>query len=270
MGKLLLLKKIASSSFPEGQKVTNHKVLSPIYRGKAIFVNSKEINYLIEDFCNVITFKRMIDSTDLVKVNEAKMAEYEMLFGLTCSQITAAHKRNKLAFALNFAKLIFQLAIEECTCDINMKLSPEEKLYNVFIDAVQENILNHLTVAQYCKNLEISVSSLEDIVQKYRHQTPKEYINEKLLNYICIIIECTTRKSMPIWKIAEFTHFNSQAALAKFIRKHLNMTLTDYQKELKVGQPHHKVHGTTLDRIAVLKALPRTYTQEYLALHPLL
>lgn len=253
-----------------GQKVSNYKVLSPIYRGKAIFVNSKEINYLTEDFCNAITFKRMIDSTDLIKVNDNIMTDYENLFVLICHQLTDKSQKNKLPFALNLAKIIFQLVLEKCSCDFNDKLSQEEKLFNSFSDYVQENVLKHLTVTQYCKDLEISMTHLENIVQKYKHQTPKEYINEKLLNYICIISECTTPKTMPMWKIAEFTHFNSPSALAKFFKRHLKMTLTDYQKLLKAGRQLDKVHYTTLDQIVVLKALPKIYTQEYLASHPYL
>ena len=130
-----------------------------------------------------------------------------------------------------------------------------------FIDSIEKNILTQRNISEYYKLLNISSGKLEKIVRSTIEQSPREYIQKRLVTYVCLIAEYTDKKQMPIKKIAELVHYKNQCTLSELVKKHIGISLLQYLN-LEPEKQHRIIHRTKADQNAVLKVLPKTCIRE--------
>lgn len=242
-----------------GQHVNHYKVLTPYFQAKVILVNSDSISFLTEDFSNNLTSRRKFDIIEAIKFTEQEMYNTKVFFSQIIDFLTKPAYNRKFNLAISLIRTIVQMALDK-------RISVEEyekdkQIFYDFIDLVELNVLGRLSVSTYCKQLGISRTTLGKLVYKYKGKKPKEYINERLLNRICILAECTSSQQMPIKKIAEHTNFRDTADLSRFFFKMTKKSLSEYRK-LEPEMQHRIIHHTIFDQTAALADLPKTYIQE--------
>lgn len=243
--------------FSIGQTVSNCKVLSPTFKGKAILINPSEIDTLEHN----APLRRALRNIDITKFNEKEIFVTSMCFSQILDFLTQIGYNNRLNLASKLANVILQMIIDKNSV-IKNKQEKDKDIFDNFCELVYENVRFRLPVSKYCEILQISIHTLEKIVFKYTAETPIKYIHRQLITRICIIAECTSSKSMTLKDIAIYAHFQNATALARFVKRKIKMTLSEYRKKVPAEQ-QSQVHRTNLDRNAALKDLPKTYTQAY-------
>lgn len=247
----------------QGQQTDNYRTLSPTFNGKAILIKPEHLFSLVQDLNCIISLKRKLVNIDYVKLNVKEMQLSCSCYSQIASFLTDTEYTDNLKTAISWTTSILQMALSKKRqlSESTRETSPDQEIYYHFIRLVDEYVMQQLPVSGYCDKLQISVSALESIISKYGGCTPLKYIHLRLLNRICIMAECTSKKKMSIKKIAEYTHFKNGSALSRFVKEQLNMTLTNY-RNLKSEMQQNIIHRTILDQSAVLEALPKTYIQE--------
>lgn len=243
-----------------GQSISYFKTLSSHYRGKAIFIATSNIPFLAEHFCDTLTLKRMLIDTNKVTLNEEEMEYQRYNFSQIVSFVKKEHP-HKQALAMCLIKPILFCALEKKNTTTNCHpQNKKEELFLRFEQIVNQRLLEHLQVSEYCNIIGISNSQLESLVYEFIGYKPIKYIQERLINRICIMLESTTPKSLPISEIAKRTHFSSASALSRFAKRMLHMSLTTY-RHLEPAQQHRIIRRTILDQTAALKDLPKSDIQ---------
>ncbi len=244
----------------QGQHTNNYKILSPTFNGKAILIKSEYLFPIVQDLNSIISLKRKLVNIDYIKLNVKEMQLSCSCFSQIASFLTDTEYTNNLKTAISWTISILQMALskKQQISKFAKATSPDQEIYYNFIRLVDENVMQQLPISSYCDKLQISISTLESVISKHGGCTPLKYIHLRLINRICIMAECTSKKKMPIKKIAEYTHFKNGSALSRFVRTQLNMTLTKY-RNLKSETQQNIIHHTILDQNAVLAVLPRTY-----------
>lgn len=244
-----------------GQKVKNCRVLSSTFNGKAILVKGDYLSFITNHINDSQIFKKKLRETDTIKFNPEEIQRTNAFFSQIIAFMTQTGYNNRLQLSIGLIQVLFQMALDKETKKKSKKISNDLNIYNNFIEKVDEFVLLQKPITFYTKILETSCSSLEKALRKYEGLSPQEYIHLRLINRICIIAESTTRHKFPIKKIAEYTHFKSTSALSRFVKRHINMTLSEYRRKESAEQVRI-IRRTILDQNAVLKALPRTYIRE--------
>lgn len=249
-----------------GQKVTNFQVLSSTFHGKAILMEADYLPLLTNHINDTLLIKKKLRDTDTIKLNPQEMQNTNVFFSQIMAFITQTGYNNRLQLAINLILILFQMALDKAVSMETKKRPKDLIIYEEFVNLVEEFVMQQKPISFYTKKLNISRSSLEGIVRKYSNSKPQKHIHQCLIKRICIIAECTSKEKFPIKKIAEYAHFKSTSALARFVKRHINMSLSEYCRKVSAGQLH-TIQNTILDRNAALKDLPRIYIREDLIPH---
>jgi len=251
-----------------GQQVSNYKILSGIFKAKAILIDEKEIFHLANGFCNVPYLIQRLKETNKITLNSKEMDLSENMFDQTTYNIIDKNRNqtNKYNFAIHYVKIILHNALTKQDTRTNDTRRNHWDIFNQFCEKVRLNFTQHLSIAEYCKLLNVKESKLERIVKDFLGISPIEYVHKILINYICIVAECTSAQKMPIKTIAARTHFHNQASFSRFVQKSIKMSLSKY-RSLTPAQQSQLIDDTILDQKAVLAGLPRTCIREDLVAH---
>ena len=262
-GHTVIAEKNDAILLAQGQQTNDYQVLSATFKAKAILIKSDRLFFsLAQSKGSIIYLKRELTNTDIIKLNRQEMTNSCIWFSQIANFLTTEKYTDNFALASTLTTLFLQMALsKKQQMAETKKVTPTQELYYRFINLVDKHVMQRLPLSNYCEKLKISSSTLEGIIRKYEGCTPIKYIHMRLINRICIMAECTSPKKMPIKKIAEYTHFKNAAALSRFVRIQLNMTLTTYRK-LESETQLSLIHRTILDQNAVLAVLPKTYIQE--------
>ena len=251
-----------------GQQVRNYKILSGIFKAKAILIDEKEIFHLANGFCNVPCLLQRLKETNKITLNSKEMDLSKNMFEQTTYNIIdkTRNKANKHNFAIHFTKIILHNALAKLDIHTNNTQNKHWEIFYQFCETVRLNFTQHLSIAEYCQLLHVKESQLERIVKDFLGISPIEYVHKILINYICIVAECTSAQKMPIKAIATRTHFSNQASFSRFVKKSIKMSLSKY-RSLTPVQQSQLIDDTILDQRAVLADLPRTCIREDLVAH---
>ncbi len=244
-----------------GQSVNHYKVLSSSYKGKAILVAPQKLPMLAELFCDTNSLSQKLNKNDKIKLSEEEMYNSQKNFYQIQTFINSEFHNKKLAFAMTLIKLILQTVLAK-TVDPYLNMDRDDRNFYNFVQLVDENLLQNLTIKEYCQQLNISRTTLETIVRKHLiDYTPTKYLHLRLTYHICIMARNTSRKVLPTSAIAKRFHFPNTTALARFVKREINMSLTTF-RNLTPDAQLDIIHHTIPDQILLLEASPRTYKQE--------
>lgn len=249
-GKTLFAEKNDVILLTMGQIVDHYKVLSSTYKGKAILVDPKNMPMLADLFCDTNSLTQKLNQNTKIKLSEEEIMIFQKLFYQILTFINSEDCNTKLAFAITLIKLILQTALAKVT-DTYVYKNREDNIFYKFVQLVDENLLQHLTIKDYCQQLNISRTSLETIVHKHLgNYTPSQYIHLRLTYRICIMAINTNEKPLPTKAIAKRCHFPNTTALARFVRREINMSLTAF-KNLEPDAQLDIIHHTIPDQISL-------------------
>lgn len=217
-----------------GQKISNLKVLSPSFSAKVILVNTENIPYFAENFCDSFSLSQKLLTTDSVALTHKEMNTASTFVTQIIDYLDHDEYNNKYGLALALTKVILQQTLSKKVLKAEKVDDKEDddmrkKTFYNFTKLVEKIYMKQAPVSTYCKELQVSSSYLEKTVHKYTGKSPLKYIHLYLLNKICIMAECTDKKKRSIKAIAEYNHFSTTSALARFVKRELKMTLTKYR-----------------------------------------
>lgn len=245
----------------KGQYVDNYKVLSPMFRAKAIFIDNKDMPLLASIFCSIHELNQKLQNVNKVRLTNREMDNSEQIYLFAQNHISnKIYDKMHFAFAISFITILLHIALAKATSTTE-EISKNEELYRKFTKIVRENLREHLSVSKYCAILGVSNSYLGKIVHKYANKSPKQYIQEELINHICIIAECTSPDKMSVKDIANWMNFPTQAEFSRFVQRHIKMSLSRF-RNLKSDQQPYTIHHTILDQSSALADLPKIYIRE--------
>lgn len=244
-----------------GQWVSKYKVMSADYQGQAILIDTQTMNDIDSETYPKKNLLHKLRHTNKIRLNSKEMRNCNNLFAIIYDQLTGNSNLENFSLAKLFTKGVIQLVLNKETQSIDERIEQDERIYVAFSQLVDEKKMLNIHVAEYCHELHISKSYLNQIVHKFAGTTPLKYINKKRTYYICILVINTSAQSMPISKIAEFTHFRSPSELSRFIKRELNMSLSKF-RHLTPDERLHIIQYTTLDQTSLRADLPKTYIQE--------
>ena len=247
-GHTVIAEKNSILYFASGQHVDNFRVMSSTFKGKALLIKTSNISQLAENFTNISTLTNKLNSIDKVKIGTDDIYSINCL--LTQIKTFMDKKQNRYQMTFELVHVIIELSLSQAIFyDKYDEQTKDLQLFEQFVDS------------EYHKLLNISPGKLEKIVRSTIEQSPREYIQKRLVTYVCLIAEYTNKKQMPIKKIAELVHYKNQCTLSELVKKHIGISLKQYQN-LEPEQQHRIIHRTKADQNAVLKVLPKTYIQE--------
>lgn len=211
-----------------GQNVSNYQVVSDSYLGQAIFISTNFLSYIEDREYSESCLLHRLRNTNKINLSQLEMDTFNDIFALISANLSFHTDYNKAIAYLNLIKDFIQMAFCKDFSSSHCSLDRDEQKYQQFINLVEERLIQKVPISQYCQELEVSETYLSHIVNLFAGITPKKYINKKLINHICIMVESTT-KSMPIKKIAERFHFRSASELSRFVKRELKISLSDYR-----------------------------------------
>lgn len=259
-GHTVIAEKNSILYFASGQHVDNFRVMSSTFKGKALLIKTSNISQLAENFTNISTLTNKLNSIDKVKIGTDDIYSINCL--LTQIKTFMDKKQNRYQMTFELVHVIIELSLSQAIFyDKYDEQTKDLQLFEQFVDSVEKNIFTQRNISEYHKLLNISPGKLEKIVRSTIEQSPREYIQKRLVTYVCLIAEYTNKKQMPIKKIAELVHYKNQCTLSELVKKHIGISLKQYQN-LEPEQQHRIIHRTKADQNAVLKVLPKTYIQE--------
>ena len=231
-----------------GQKVSNYKVLSSTFHAKAIFVSIDCIEHLAQNYYTPNTLRLHLLATDIIKFDNQEISKNSLFISLIKEYLTSPKYRQRLQLSIDLTKNILHKALDRNEYpreDEDLPKSNERLIFEQFIKLANENINNRNPISFYCKEINISRTYLEKIVNQQTGKTPSKLLHKSLLYQICILAERNTEKGkIPIKTIAKKTHFPSEASLSRFVKRELNMSLTQYRHlrpELQQNIIHHTI-----------------------------
>lgn len=186
--------------------------MSSTFKGKALLIKTSNISRLAENFTNISTLTNKLNSIDKVKNGTDDIYSINCL--LTQIKTFMDKKQNRYQMTFELVHVIIELSLSQAIsynkCEEQTK---DLQLFEEFIDSVEKNIFTQRNISEYHKLLKISSGKLEKIVRSTIEQSPREYIQKRLVTYVCLIAEYTNKKQMPIKKIAELVHYKNQCTL---------------------------------------------------------
>ena len=255
-GHTVIAEKNSILYFASGQYVDNFRVMSSTFKGKALLIKTSNINLLANNFTNISTLTNELTIIDKVKIDTCDINSINSL--LTLIKTFMDKKQDKYQMIIELVHVIFELSLSQANSfDKHDEPTKDLQLFEQFIDSIEKNILTQRNISEYYKLLNISSGKLEKIVRSTIDQSPREYIQKRLVTYVCLIAEYTDKKQMPIKKIAELVHYKNQCTLSELVKKHIGISLLQYLN-LEPEKQHRIIHRTKADQNDVLKVLPKT------------
>ena len=112
-----------------------------------------------------------------------------------------------------------------------LEISNPQKLqaYN-FKASVEENYSNHLTVADYASELNISTKTLNNLVRKQFSKSPSEVINERIMLQANRLLKYST---LQISEIAYKLGFSDPSYFDKYFKRYMGVSPNSHREFLK-------------------------------------
>ncbi len=123
----------------------------------------------------------------------------------------------------------FLIRLSKHRADRELVSSGSAESYRRVISDMTERVCENLTLADFAKRQNISVSYLKLLFQEYAGLSPKTYYNQLRVNKALQLLE----QDLPLAEIAETMNFSSQNYFTVFFRKHLGRSPSEYRKKMK-------------------------------------
>lgn len=111
----------------------------------------------------------------------------------------------------------------------NVSTDRREELFHRFIEMIMANCHDRREVAWYASELCISKSYLAGITRTVAGKTPKQLIDEHIVQEIKIMLSYSTNT---IQHIADTMHFPDQSYLGRFFKHHTRQSPSEYRASL--------------------------------------
>ncbi|MDE6862431.1 MAG: AraC family transcriptional regulator [Alistipes sp.] len=111
----------------------------------------------------------------------------------------------------------------------NVATGRREELFHRFIDMVMAHCTDRRDVAWYASELCISKSYLAGITRSVAGKTPKEIIDEHIIQEIKLMLSVSTNT---IQHIADAMHFPDQSYLGRYFKHHTGQSPSEYRSLL--------------------------------------
>ncbi len=123
----------------------------------------------------------------------------------------------------------FLIRLSKKSADRELVTSDSAESYRRIISDMTEGVCDNLTLSDFAKNQNISVSYLKLLFQEYAGISPKTYYNQLRIHHAVKLLE----KQMPVAEIAEAMNFSSQNYFTVFFRKRMGCSPSEYRKKIK-------------------------------------
>lgn len=145
-------------------------------------------------------------------------------------QVSDAENTDPYAAQLAADRLsAFLIRLSKHRADRELVSSGSAESYRRVISDMTERVCENLTLADFAKRQNISVSYLKLLFQEYAGLSPKTYYNQLRVNKAVQLLE----QDLPLAEIAETMNFSSQNYFTVFFRKHLGRSPSEYRKKTK-------------------------------------
>lgn len=166
--------------------------MSSTFKGKALLIKTSNINLLANNFTNISTLTNELTIIDKVKIDTCDINSINSL--LTLIKTFMDKKQDKYQMIIELVHVIFELSLSQANSfDKHDEPTKDLQLFEQFIDSIEKNILTQRNISEYYKLLNISSGKLEKIVRSTIEQSPREYIQKRLVTYVCLIAEYTDK-----------------------------------------------------------------------------
>lgn len=107
-----------------------------------------------------------------------------------------------------------------------------EELFHKFIDMIMENCKDKRDVRWYAESMCISKSYLAGITRSVAAKTPKQIIDEHIVQEIKIMLSFSDNT---IQYIADTMHFPDQSYLGRFFKHHTSQSPSEYRQQISAA-----------------------------------
>ncbi len=123
----------------------------------------------------------------------------------------------------------FLIRLSKRPADRELVSSGSTESYRQVISDMTERVCDNLTLSDFAKNQNISVSYLKLLFQEYAGISPKTYYNQLRTKQAIKLLE----QDLPLSEIAEMMNFSSQNYFTVFFRKHMGCSPSEFRKKAK-------------------------------------
>ncbi len=205
----------------QSQSVSNHKITSSTYHGKAILIASDNIAQLASGYDTFANMAEKIINTHKVSLLRQDIENFNFCFERIKGLLHSQSDKN-LKLSLTLTKFLLQSFLAKKGKTNHLSATDHNlNILQHFIELIDQNIHKNLPISQYCRMLNISNSRLGYIVEKYMNMTPSKVLRLKTVNSICVILGST---SLNCKDIAERVHFETRSSMTRFFKREMSIT----------------------------------------------
>ncbi len=121
----------------------------------------------------------------------------------------------------------FLIKLSKHPADREVVSSGSAELYRSIISDMTERVCENLTLSDFAKNQNISVSYLKLLFQEYAGISPKTYYNQLRAKRSVKLLE----GNLSVSEVSELMNFSSQNYFTVFFRSHLGCSPSEYRKK---------------------------------------
>ena len=210
--------------------VTNNYFLSPDCRGVAIMISNEYFQEVIKEIHEVSALFLFAQSHPVFRIKEETVNTFLGYFSLIQQKVKdSRHRfRRELVGVLLKAMLydigneIYQLQLQTST-----KQTRGEKIFNDFIQLLQDHFRHERRVNWYAQQLFITPKYLSESVKQVSKRTPNDWIDRFVIMEIRVLLRNST---LSIKEIALMLHFPNQSFLGKYFKEHVGVSPSKYRK----------------------------------------
>lgn len=221
------------------QTIDACKIISKEYEGKAIMLDSKLLYKLAEGYETPAFLYWKI-----TRIHKVSLEAKDVIFFNTSYKgikfFLSSQKYYKKELSQNTQQLIIHTLLADKN-DQEYQQDEDKYCFDLFEQEVELEMRHTRQVKKYCDLLNIPIHTLERIVHKYANMSPKEFINYKLIKYVCTIIEST---NMTNHEIAHYLNFSDLSTLCRLFKSKMKKSISTYRREVR-AQRHCIAQYTT-------------------------
>jgi AraC family transcriptional regulator, transcriptional activator of pobA len=197
--------------------------------GFIIYFKKECFDFFLPNFETTFPFFDVLH-TNFYKLNNQKYDDFKPHFEYLFDAYHAVTNTNyQVTYAL-FLSLLFRL--KEFTSQQNQIeqdfTSPQQLLFQKFVQLVNSNYLTKRTVDEYASLLNVTANYLSQSIKNAANQNALSIINERILKEAKQLILYT---DFDIAEIAYQLHFSDPANFGKFFKKHTQFTPLEFRKK---------------------------------------
>jgi AraC family transcriptional regulator, transcriptional activator of pobA len=196
--------------------------------GFIIYFKKECLDFFLPNFETTFSFFDLLH-TNFYKLNTHKYNEFKPHFEYLFDTYHNVNNSNYQASYALFLSLLFRL--KEFTAQQNQLeqdfTSPQQLLFQKFVQLVNSNYLTHRTIEEYASLLNVTPNHLSQSIKNASSQNALSIINERILKEAKQLILYT---DFDIAEIAYQLHFSDPANFGKFFKKHTEMTPLEFRK----------------------------------------